>query len=193
MNFKGLAAWNELRADILQRALVTGDFTLSSGAKSTYYLDSKQLQTPRCLELMTSIITDVADAVAPDAIGGPETGAIFITSAVLTFGAVFRSSRFQSVEGFYIRKQAKKHGTQALIDGRVAKGDRVVMLDDVLTTGNSLLAAIREVEAVGAEVVRVICLVDRQQGGKEALKGYDLISLFDICDLLAPGLSVNKK
>lgn len=86
------------------------------------------------------------------------------------------------VEGFFVRKQAKQHGSQSLIEGTVNKGDRVVILDDVLTTGNSALTAIKAVEAAGAYVIRVICICDRKQGARDLLSNYDFRPLFTVKD-----------
>jgi orotate phosphoribosyltransferase len=87
------------------------------------------------------------------------------------------------LEGFFVRKQSKGHGSQERIEGRVSPGDRVVMVDDVLTTGDSVAQAITEVERAGAVVARVVCIVDRLAGAAERLAQYDYRPLFTIRDL----------
>ena len=90
------------------------------------------------------------------------------------------------LEGFFVRKQAKEHGSKERVEGRLHKGDRVAILDDVLTTGGSVISAIEAVEAAGATVERVVCIVDRLQGAREALAKYDFRPLFTIDDLAIP-------
>ena len=89
----------------------------------------------------------------------------------------------RTLEGFFVRKQAKEHGSQERVEGRVNAGDRVVIVDDVLTTGESVVQAIEAVEAAGAKVLRVVCIVDRLQGARERLAAYDFRPLFTIRDL----------
>jgi len=86
------------------------------------------------------------------------------------------------MEGFFVRKEAKGHGSKQRVEGEVKAGDRVAVIDDVLTTGGSVLQAIAEVEKVGAKVERVVCVADRLQGAREALVGYDFRPLFTIRD-----------
>jgi len=113
-----------------------------------------------------------------EAIGGLEVGAIPMAAAALT--AFHRHGR--TLEGFFVRKQAKSHGSQELVEGQVGKGDHVVVIDDVLTTGGSVVKAIEAVEAKGATVARVVCICDRLQGAGEALAKYDFRPLFTIRD-----------
>jgi orotate phosphoribosyltransferase len=113
-----------------------------------------------------------------DAIGGLEVGAIPMAAAALT--ALHRNGK--SAEGFFVRKQAKGHGSKERLEGLVKSGDRVVVIDDVLTTGGSVLQAIEVIEAIGAKVVRVVCICDRLQGAADALKSYDYRPLFTVRD-----------
>jgi orotate phosphoribosyltransferase len=91
------------------------------------------------------------------------------------------------IRGFIVRKEAKGHGRGRLIEGNLQKGDKVVILEDVVTTGGSALQAIAAAEAEGAQVVEVMALVDREEGGREALlaKGYALFALFTASELKA--------
>src|SRR5262245_48379451 len=113
------------------RAVAFGDFTLASGKKSTYYINSKKvLFHGEAIALLGELLFDSTKDLEFQAVGGLEIGALpMATAAVLRFQQVGRT-----LEGFFVRKQAKGHGSQERIEGRVAAGDRVVIVDDVLTT-----------------------------------------------------------
>jgi len=162
-----------------QRALQFGDFTLASGKKSSYYVNSKKvLFHAEAITLLGELLYEATADLAARAIGGLEVGAIPMAAAALT--AYHRHGR--PMEGFFVRKQAKSHGSKDLVEGQVNPGDTVVVVDDVLTTGGSVVQAIRAVEAAGATVSRVVCICDRLQGAREALAGYDFQPLFTIRD-----------
>ncbi|OGC21504.1 orotate phosphoribosyltransferase [candidate division WOR-1 bacterium RIFOXYB2_FULL_42_35] len=146
-------------------AVKTGDFTLSSGKKSNFYVDCRKVTLhPQGAKLIGKIILEKIKDLKVDAIGGLTLGADPITSAVVTLG---------NVPGFIVRKKAKEHGTQQKIEGIIEKGFDVVIVEDVATTGASALQAIEAVEAFGAKVIKVISVVDREEGAAEALKNYD--------------------
>jgi orotate phosphoribosyltransferase len=88
----------------------------------------------------------------------------------------------RSLEGFFVRKQAKSHGSQERVEGVLKPGMRVLVLDDVLTTGGSVLQAIEEIEKVGAVIVAVACIVDRMEGAREALAKHTFLPIFTIRD-----------
>ena len=168
-----------LKALFLERAVRFGRFTLASGKESGYYINSKDvLFHPEAVTLLGELLANATADVRPQAVGGLEVGAIPMTTAAL----VAFHRRGTHLEGFFVRKQAKGHGSKALVEGRVAAGDRVVIVDDVLTTGGSALQAVRAVEAVGATVVRVVCICDRLQGAAATLAGYDFRPLFTVRD-----------
>jgi len=162
-----------------QRALQFGDFTLASGKKSTYYVNSKKvLFHAEAISLLGDLLYEATRDLDFQAIGGLEVGAIPMAAAALT--AFHRNCR--SLEGFFVRKEVKAHGSKDRVEGQVRAGDRVVVIDDVLTTGGSVIQAIQAVEALGASVVRVVCICDRLQGAGAALANYDFRPLFTIRD-----------
>jgi orotate phosphoribosyltransferase len=170
-----------LKKFILERgALAHGDFTLASGAKSTYYFNSKKvLLHPPSMNCVASCFYDLTSALDPDRVGGLEVGAIPI--AVML--AEYTYSRWRHhVESFYVRKQPKGHGSDTPVEGDVGPGHRVVVVDDVWTTGESTMKAVTAVEALGATVVGVVCLVNRLQGADELLSKYNPQSVFTIHD-----------
>jgi orotate phosphoribosyltransferase len=170
---------DRLRELFRTRALQFGDFTLASGKKSSYYVNSKKvLFHAEAISLLGELLYDTTRDLDFQAIGGLEVGAIPMAAAALT--AFHRHGR--SLEGFFVRKEVKGHGSKDRVEGQVNRGDKVVVIDDVLTTGGSVIQAIEAVEALGATVVRVVCICDRLQGAKEALARYDFRPLFTIGD-----------
>lgn len=171
-----------LIALVRQKALKFGDFTLVSGRKSTYYLDGKQVTLdPNGARLIAEGILDLLEPDSlPAAIGGMSIGADPITAAVVTMSAV----RGTPIAGFMVRSQSKGHGTKQYIEGPVQPGDKVVIVEDVVTTGGSSLTAIQRAEDFGLEVTRVIAIVDRMEGGGRAFaqRGYPFYSLLTIRD-----------
>lgn len=174
----------KLKDDLLkileQKSIIRGDITLASGKKSSYYIDVKMTSLNRdgvvlCAQLFSGELSGI------DAVGGPTIGADpFI-------GAILYECRKNNMpmSGFLVRKQSKAHGTQKLIEGPLKKGDNVVVLEDVITTGGSVLSAIQTVEEFGAKVVKVLSVVDREEGGEEFLKqkGYPLFPIFKKSEL----------
>ena len=147
------------------RALKFGDFTLASGKKSSYYLDGKQITLHSAgLRLVALGLLDLLAEVEFDAIGGMSIGADPIIGGVLAVAA----DRGRDLAGFLVRKEAKGHGTNRFIEGPVEPGAKVVIVDDVVTTGGSSLQAIERVQEFGCEVVHVVAIIDRLQGGAEA-------------------------
>lgn len=174
-----MSARDRLKELFRARALQFGDFTLASGKKSTYYVNSKKvLFHAEALTLLGELLYDATHDLDFQAMGGLEVGAIPMAAAALT--AFHHNGRH--LEGFFVRKKAKEHGAKDLVEGQVNAGDKVVVIDDVLTTGGSVVQAIEAVEAKGATVVRVVCICDRLQGAREALAKYDFRPLFTVRD-----------
>jgi len=170
---------NRLKELFLARASQFGDFTLASGKKSRYYINSKNvLFHSEAIALLGDWLYDATRDLQFHAVGGLEVGAIPLTAAALV--TYHRHGR--TLEGFFVRKQAKSHGSQELVEGQLKPGDKVVIVDDVLTTGGSALQAIQAVERRGASVVRVLCICDRLQGAAETLRKYDFRPLFTVHD-----------
>jgi orotate phosphoribosyltransferase len=167
---------------IREKALKFGQFTLASGKKASYYLDGKQVTLdPTGSRLVAEGILDLLDPDdMPAAIGGMSIGADPITAAVVTMSGI----RGTPLRGFMVRKQSKGHGTEQFIEGPVQEGDEVIIVEDVVTTGGSSLAAIERAEAFGLKVVEVIAIIDRMEGGAEAFtrRGYSFSSLLNIRD-----------
>jgi orotate phosphoribosyltransferase len=176
---------NELREIIRKRSLRTGDFTLASGKKSSYYLDCRMttLDARGALLIGRSIFEKVRQQnIKADAIGGLTLGADPIATAVAVVSALEDSP----ISAFIVRKETKGHGTQRSIEGFDGKpGTRVIIVDDVCTTGDSILKAAEKAEAAGYEVAAAFCVVDREEGGTELIaKRYPFYPLFTAKELL---------
>src|SRR5262245_10082954 len=161
------------------RAVAFGKFTLASGKESTYYINSKKaIFQSEVVGLLGDVLFEMTKDLDINAAGGLEVGAIPM-AAVL---AQRYHHAGRALEGFFVRKQAKGHGSQERIEGVLKSGMRVAVLDDVLTTGGSVLQAIGEIEKNGAKVVSVVCIVDRLEGARAALAHYDFRPIFTIRD-----------
>ncbi|MDA7951293.1 MAG: orotate phosphoribosyltransferase [Pirellulaceae bacterium] len=166
---------------VREKGLELGDFTLASGKKSKYYLDCRKVTLdPKGANLIASGMLSLMDGNLPDAVGGMAIGADPITAAIITLAG----QQDLPVKGFIVRKEAKGHGKGNDVEGPVAGGERAVIVEDVVTTGGSSLKAIEKVEAAGIHVEKVLAIIDRLEGGKEAFaeKGYELETLLTIRD-----------
>ncbi len=173
----------KLQELLKKQALKRGKFVLSSGKTSNYYLDGRIITlTPEGAYLVASIILELIKGKKIDAIGGPTLGADPIVGAVAALSHI----KGIPIKTFIVRKIAKIHGMQRQIEGPELKaGNRVILVDDVATTGKNLLEAKAAVQRMGAEVKRAIVIVDRKEGAYENLakEGLKLESIFKIEDL----------
>jgi orotate phosphoribosyltransferase len=129
------------------RAFSFGRFTLASGKESSYYVNSKKaLFNGEAVCLLADVLYDLTKDLGVQAVGGPEVGAIPMAAAL----AMRYHQAGRAVEGFFVRKQAKEHGSRERVEGVLRPGDRVLVVEDVVTTGESVLQAIQEVERAGA-------------------------------------------
>jgi orotate phosphoribosyltransferase len=176
---------DQLRGILQAKSLRKGDFTLSSGRKSSYYLDCRltTMHPQGALLIARLILQTMRDHdIKADAIGGLTLGADPIGAAV----AVVSFLEGMPINAFIVRKEAKAHGMQRFIEGFDAPaGARVIVVDDVCTTGDSILKASERVEEAGYTVAATFCVVDREEGGSEAIRRkYPLYSLFTAKELL---------
>jgi orotate phosphoribosyltransferase len=176
-------AEQQLLQVIKERALTLGTFHLASGGTSNYYIDGKMIEvSSEAVPLIGEVIYEHTSDLDIDAIGGLEVGAVPLTAAaVFTYHLHGRG-----MEGFWVRDEVKKHGTQKIIEGGLQPGSRVVILDDVVTKGGSALRAIKEVQKIGCTIVRVLALVDRLQGAEQLFREHgvnDYRTVFTVRDL----------
>ena len=163
------------------RSFKRGTFTLASGATSTYYIDGRMSAVySEGAFLIGRVLYERTKDLAFDAFGGLEVGAVPLTAAT----AVHYHLNGRKLEGFWVRDKTKTHGMRKLIEGGVKAGDRVVVVDDVITSGGSSIKAADAVRELGCEVVQVIALVDRLQGAAKLFREHKLPfqSVFTIRD-----------
>jgi orotate phosphoribosyltransferase len=171
-----------LKQLLKEHSLMFGDFTLVSGKKSSFYFDSKKttLRPEGAYLVAAEILEMMRDrGIHADAIGGMTLGADPMVCPVAALSHIDGPA----IRAFIVRKEAKEHGTGRQIEGDLEAGSRVIVVDDVVTTGGSTLRAIEAVEAAGHEVVAVICLVDREEGGSEKLAKWPFFKIFSRQDL----------
>jgi len=174
--------WQRLLQILKENSLKFGDFTLTSGKKSKYYIDGKMTTLhPEGASLVAEIILDILKEIPVEAVGGPMIGADPIVGAVVAGS----HSCGRPLGGFIVRKETKSHGTSKRIEGPFQKGCKGAIVEDVVTTGSSLLKAVDVVREAGGEVVMVIALLDRLQGADEVLReaGLPFEPIFTLKDL----------
>lgn len=179
------AAKERLRELVNEKAVLRGDFVLASGSRSNYYIDVKFISlTSEGLAYFARVILDEIKDLNANLIGGMTLGADPIIGAVTALSHIVD----RPIDGIIVRKEAKEHGRGKQIEGPMAEGAKVVIVEDVVTTGGSSIKAIEAVEKAGGKVVKVITLVDRLAGGRENFesRGYDFDPIFTIEDLDIP-------
>lgn len=175
------------------RSVKTGHFTLASGRISDFYIDARvTTMSPEGLALIGPLAIETLKAAGweLDSIGGLTLGADPIAYSI-SYASNFAPPLLRA---FTIRKEAKVHGTGKLIEGAFRHGDRVVIIEDVITTGSSALQAISAVKTAGGDIAGVFTLVDREEGGQEAIEdaGYKVISVTHRGELMSLASGSNE-
>jgi orotate phosphoribosyltransferase len=161
-------------------ALMYGDFTLASGKKSEYYIDIKKASTdPYVLE---TIADEMAREIQLRGLGVDKIAGVVLGSIPLAVALSLKTK----IPYIMVRREKKDHGTQKMIEGSLAAGEKVLMVEDVVTSAGSVLEAIAIVRAAGGEVNEVLCVVNRQEGGEQKLNdiGVKLSALVTAEDIL---------
>ncbi len=184
-----MRAKDDLKTMLLEKSVRTGDFTLASGKKSDLYVDCRVTALDNKgahwigqagWDLVLEKIE--AEGLEVDAIGGMTMGADPISLVV----GMASSEHEKALQVFTVRKEPKGHGRGKQIEGNFKEGDRVVVVDDVITTGGSTLKAIEAIRAAGGKVVFCLVLVDREEGGRPAIEadGVPVVSIFTRSELI---------
>lgn len=163
-----------------EQAYLEGDFVLRSGKRSQYYLDKYRFETvPDLLEALGARLAARAVEVEPDAarLAGPELGAVALAAA---------ASLASRLPFLIVRAEAKAYGTANRIEGAYAAGERIVLIEDVVTSGGAAADAVRAVRQAGLECRTAICVIDREEGGVDTLArvGVRLYSLFSAAQVV---------
>ena len=164
-----------------ERSFKRGTFQLASGATSNYYIDGKMSEVfSMGAFLIGRVLFERTKDLQFDAFGGLEVGAVPLAAAT----AIHYHMNGRSLEGFWVRGKTKTHGTRKLVEGGIKRGDRVLIMDDVITSGGSSLKAVAAVKDLDCTVVQVLALVDRLQGAAKLFRdhGIEYRSIFTIRD-----------
>ena len=170
-----------LHAIIEEKSLLRGSFTLASGRPSNYLFDMKKtMLDPEGINLLADAILEKTAGIKAAAIGGLAMGAVPIVIA-----SILKSQNTsRPLKGFWVRKEQKDHGTKAAADGYIESGARVIIVEDVTTTGESVLKAVAEAKTRGCTIAAVVTILDRQEGARERLaaEGIELLAVFTKAD-----------
>jgi orotate phosphoribosyltransferase len=153
----------ELGRALADHALLHGDFVLRSGRRSPYYLDKYRFETrPDLLQALGTLIAEAVERHEPDAVrlAGPELGAVALAAA---------ASLASELPFLIVRKQAKGYGTDNRLEGAFEPGERVCLVEDVVTSGGAAIEAVEALRAAGLACGTAVCVVDREEGGADAL------------------------
>ena len=185
MKGKSVTADRERLLDLIrERSYLEGEVILSSGEKSDFYVNGKMVaMMPEGAHLIGEVVYDHIKDMEFDAIGGLAVGAVPMVTSI----AVSCYHHGRNAEGFFVRVEAKSHGTKKIVEGLLPKHAQVIIVDDVVTSGKSVMKAIEAVEAENGEVVLVLAIVDRQAGAEELFRenGYKYQSIFTKEDVMA--------
>jgi len=174
---------DRLRQMLLECSMRFGEFVLSSGATSNYYIDVRKTSLhPEGLKLISHMFHEILQTDNVTAVGGLTLGADPLVAGLMLYSA----ERGRPLEGFLVRRTTKDHGLRGQVEGNLAGHKRVAILDDVITSGESVLIAAEAAESYKAQVVRVLAVVDRGQGATQIFqqRGLPFTTLFSIGELL---------
>ena len=168
---------SELAKAIREACYLEGDFILSSGKRSRYYLDKWRFETdPRLLREIAKALAGLLPSPAPDRLAGVELGGVPLAAAL---------ALETNVPYLVVRRAAKEYGTAKEVEGVMAAGERVVLVEDVLTTASQAISAAQRLAALGLKVVRIIYVIDREEGAEANIRaaGLEPAALFRKSDL----------
>lgn len=155
---------DELISLLREHSLVLGEVTLSSGAKASYYVDARRtVMRPDGLKAVGTLIARHAREIGATAVGGPVMAAIPLACAAIAV------PEGEGLGGFFVRKERKAHGLQRWVEGAAEPGDRVLVVEDTVTTGGSTVSAIERIRDEGFEIAGVLAVVDRLAGGGDKI------------------------
>jgi len=168
---------SELAQAIKEACYLEGDFVLSSGKRSKYYLDKWRFETdPRLLREIAKALTGLLPSPAPDRLAGVELGGVPLAAAL---------ALETNIPYLIVRRAAKEYGTAKEVEGVMAAGERVALVEDVLTTASQAISAAQRLTRLGLEVARIIYVIDREEGAEENIRaaGFEPAALFRRSDL----------
>ena len=175
-----MSARDQLKEEILKKAVVRGKVILSSGKEADFYVDLRRVTLDSvAAPLIGEVMLDLTKDLQYDAVGGLTLGADPVATAMLHAAA----KRGRKLDAFVVRKSEKAHGLQRRIEGPDVKGRRVLAVEDTSTTGGSVLTAVEALREAGAEVVGVAVIVERGAKEKVESEGFKYLAAFSLADL----------